>query len=439
VTRAPVPAPAAARVLVALAALAALGGCPSSKVGTIGLELTTAPGSMLMDRVVQLRLSFTNPAQEIVLDRTERGFDLALDLPATGDVGALSVDGLDAGGALVATGATPPFPFAAIDARMVVYMAAPMSIGAAPASLQPARTRPSVATLGYGAVFAGGLDAAGRPSDAIEIYNAYDHTLTPGLPMPGARAGVTIAVTSNNKLYLFGGDGPDGAATGTLWFFDTTVMPSGSYLDHSDPMLPFTRTGSAAIPLGGDSYLITGAPPLQLGNAQLAETSEIPALSSGASVLGRDRAITAVVVDDTTGALLRLRAGAIEPLGVQQKGGAAVALPGARVAVIGGEAAPRDAVIVDADTGAITPMPGALAEAYEAIAIAATPRFVVVAGRRAGVAGTAIEVLDATTLERRHATSVADAITAAVALPNGQVLLAGAALQLFTPPPPSGG
>lgn len=439
-TRAPAPA-AAARGLAALAALTALaplGGCPSSKVGTIGLELTTAPGSAVMDRVVQLRLTLTSPAQVIVVDRTERGFDLVLDLPASGDIGALVVDGLDAAGATIATGATPPFPFAAIDARMVVYMAAPMSIGAAPVALQPARTRPSVAALSYGAVLAGGVDAAGGPSDAIQIYNAFDHTLTTGLPMPDGRAGAALAVTSNNGVYLFGGEGPGGAATGTLWFFNTTIAPRGGYAELSDsPQL--ARTGRAAIPLGGDSYLITGAPALQLASGQLAEPGAIPALSSGASVTGSDRAITAIVVDDATGALLRLRADAALPLAAQQKGGAAVALPGARVAVIGGEVAPRDAIIVDAATGALTPVPGALAEAYAALAVAATARFVVVAGRRAGAADTAIEILDATTLERRHATSVADAITAAVALPNGQVLLAGAALQLFTPPPPPGG
>jgi hypothetical protein len=80
-------------------------------------------------------------------------------------------------------------------------------------------------------------------------------------------------------------------------------------------------------------------------------------------------------------------------------------------------------------------VPGVLAEAYATLAIAATPRFVVVAGGRAG-GGTGIEILDAETLAPRGAATVADAITAAIALPNEQVLLVGATLQLFTPPPP---
>jgi hypothetical protein len=422
--------------LAAALAIAALAGCSDSESGTIALGLTTAPGSALLDRVARLRLTFTNPAQVILLDRTERGFDLALDLEASGAVGALVVDGLDAAGTLVATGMTPPFPLSAIDARIVVYMAAPMSIGAAPAALEPARSRPSIAALSYGVVLAGGADAAGAPLDALQIYNAYDHSLTTGLPMPAKRTGATLAVSSNNGVFLFGGAGPGGAPTGTLWFFNTTVMPAGRYTEIAD--LPqFARADRAAVPVGGDRFLITGAPSIQLAAAQISEPEGIAAISSGASVTTADRiTTTTVLVGDAAGDLLRLRDGATEPLGAQRKNGVAIALPDRRIAVIGGDAAPRDAVLIDPAIG-LTPVPNALAEAYATLVVAATPRFVVVAGGRAGGASTQIEILDAATLERRHAASVNDAITAAIALPNEQVLLVGAALQLFTPPSPA--
>jgi hypothetical protein len=435
VTRGRAGAPAA---LAALAVLAALAGCPSNEVGTISLGLTTAPGSTLMDRVTRLRLTFTNPAQEIVVDRTERGFDLVLDLPADGSIRSLAVDGLDASGALVATGLTPPFPLGPIDSRIVVYMAAPMSVGEAPAALAPPRTRPSAAALSYGAILAGGVDAAGGPSDAIQIYNAYDHSLVTGRPMPDQRVGATLAVTSRNGVFLFGGTGPAGTPTGTLWFFDTTAAPAGRYSEITDQPAPLARTGRAAVSLGGDRFLITGAPPLELAAGQLAEADEIAAISGGAAVTASDRVTTAVVIDEATGELLRLRGGAPEPLGAQRKNGTAAALPGGRIAVIGGDAAPRDALVVDAASGALTPVPGALAEAYATLAVAATPRFVVVAGGLAGGAATQLEILDATTLVPRHAAPipVSDAITAAIALPNEQVLLVGARLYLFTPPPP---
>ena len=429
----------AARAWLAAVALAPLAlapaGCGVSDVGTISIGLTTAPGSTVMDRVTQLRLSFTTPPEVFVIDRTEQGFELSLDLPATGDLSALTVEGLDGGGALVATGATPPYPLSATDARIVIYMAPPMSIGPAPVGLAPARTRPSVAALSYGVVLAGGVEGDGGPSDALQIYNAYDHTLATGLPMPAARVGATLGVIARNGVYLFGGEGPGGAVTGTLWLFDTNAEPSGRYAELSNrPEL--ARTGAAAIPIGGDAFLLTGAPPLLLGSAQLAQPAEIPALGAGASVTASDRTIASVLVDQETGELLGLRAGTVTPLGAQRKGAAVAVLPDARVAVIGGAAAPRDAIIVDAVMGTLTPVPGALAEAYESFAVAATARFVVVAGRRAGAADTVIEVLDAATLQRRHTATVADAITAAIALPNGQVMLVGAALQLFTPPPP---
>ena len=424
--------------LATLAALAALAGCPRDEVGTISLGLTTAPGSTVMDGVTRLRLTFTNPPQEIVVERTERGFDLSLDLEADGATRSLVVDGLDASGALVATGLSPPFPFAPIDARIVVYMAAPMSLGAAPVALAPPRAGPSAAALSYGAVLAGGIDAAGGPSDALQIYNAYDHSLVTGRPMPDQRAGATLAVTARNGVFLFGGTGPDGAPTGTLWFFDTTVVGGGRYNDAIPDRPALARTGRAAVPLGGDRFLIAGAPPLELASGQLAETAALAAISGGATVTASDRVITTVVIDEATGELLRLRGGAPEALGAERKNGTAAALPGGRIAVLGGDAAPRDAVVVDAASGELVPVPGALAAAYATLAVAATPRFVVVAGGLGGGAGTQVEILDASTLAPRHAAPilVSDAITAAIALPNEQVLLVGAGLHLFTPPAP---
>jgi hypothetical protein len=201
------------------------------------------------------------------------------------------------------------------------------------------------------------------------------------------------------------------------------------------PPQGLARAGAAAIPVGSATFLLTGAPPIQLGGTPVAQALGIPAVSSGASVLASDRTVVTVAIDAATGDLLQIRSGKATTLSAQRKGATAVALLDGRVAVIGGEAAPRDAVIVDPTSGELRAVPGALAETYEAIAVAATARFVVVAGRRAGAADTAVEILDAVTLAHRHSATVADAITDAIALPNGQVLLIGATLQLFTPSP----
>lgn len=426
----------ARRAVLAACALAPLAGCPSDKTGTIALGLTTAPGSPILDGVTELRLTFTNPRLELTVPRTERGFDLSLDLEADGSVGALVVNGHDAGGALVATGATPPFPLNAIDARILVYMATPMSVGAAPPTLEPARTAPSVTALSYGAILMGGTAPAGGPSGAVQIYNAYDHSLVSGLPLPGERAGATLVPTANNGVLLFGGTGPGGAPTGTLWYFDTITPPAGAYgiiVADADPQ-PHARTGQPAVRIAADRFLIAGAPAIELASAQIVPAEGVAPIAGGASVTSADGVVTALLIDEATGALRRLRGGTLEDIGTQRRGGAATGLPGGRLAVLGGEGAERDAVVIDVAIGAPTPIAAALAESYIAIVPAATRRFLVVAGVRAA-GGSSIEILDAGTLARRQSIALDDAITAAIALPNEQVLLVGARLHLFTPPP----
>jgi hypothetical protein len=197
-----------------------------------------------------------------------------------------------------------------------------------------------------------------------------------------------------------------------------------------------TGTGAAAVPTGADAFLLTGTPPASLGSSKLTEPAGLAPISSGASVTLADRTITTIAVAEGSGDLLRIRSGAAEPLGVQRRNAVAVALPNSKIAILGGDAGPRDATLADAAGGTLTPVPGALVEAYVSLVAAATPRFLVVAGGRTGGTETQIEILDAATLERRGTATLADAITAAIALPNEQVLLVGATLHLFTPPLP---
>ena len=74
----------------------------SGTTGTVKLDLATAPGSHVLDAVQKLRLTITNPHQVIETNRTASGFDLAVELDASGVAGALIVEGFDAGGALIA-------------------------------------------------------------------------------------------------------------------------------------------------------------------------------------------------------------------------------------------------------------------------------------------------------------------------------------------------
>src|SRR5262249_21625692 len=158
------------------------------------------------------------PRQVFTSERRNGGFEIAIELSASGDTASLIVEGLDASGALVANGASPPFPVGAVNGSIVIYMAVPNRVGAAPHSLAPARSAIGAATLPYGVIFAGGEVAAGA-SDAVVIYNAYNHTLSSGLPLPAPRAGIQLAIGTGNVAYMFGGRDTTGTETANLWRF----------------------------------------------------------------------------------------------------------------------------------------------------------------------------------------------------------------------------
>lgn len=418
--------------------LLALAACEST-TGTVRVELATAPGSTVMDAVSTLRLTLTNPRQ---VDEVERGsdgsFDLALSFPAAGDFGALVVEGFDTGGTLVATGASPAFSLGPTNARVVIYVAAPLSIAAAPASLGPVRSEVSGVALPYGALFAGGRDASGAVSDAIAIYNVFDHTLAGGVAMPIKRTQVALAASTSGLVYVLGGTGEAGTSVATLLAFNTTVGPAGAWISLGEQP-SFARAGELAVPIAGDQFLVTGAPPGELTGGVLTPRTDIATLpAAAASVTSTDGARTALFAGD--GALVLFRDGQFEvisggvapPAGKPHVGVAAIPATGKYVVTEVG----TQAVLVDAATGSLDPHPGVLSVARDAPAVAATDRYVVVAG-----GGTA-DILDARTLARVATVPVAPRTGAqAFALANGQVLIAGGSpatdlIELFTPPPP---
>lgn len=421
------------RALALLALAIALGGCPTAKTGTIDLELTAAPGSTLLDSVERLRVTLTNPRQVVEAIRGPDGFALAIDVEATGVPGALVVEGFDAGDALVASGQSPEFGVAAIDSRIVVYLAPPLSVERAPVSLMPARANVSVGPLVFGAVLAGGRDPASMaPSDAIAVYNAFDHSLLGGRPLPAPRDGIVVATGGNNIVYLFGGRDGAGNATGTYWLFDTNVPPSGAYIDLGDHP-GFARADEVAVPIGVDHFIITGTPPIETRGTSVVERAGAPALvAAAASIVAVNGTRTALVLD-ATGKLVRFRGDTVDTLATAARPGASLAaLPDGRFLVVGGGTADEqnDVVVVDPDTGIDNVLADTLAEPHAGASVAVTRRHVVIAG-----GGASTEILDAATLARLAVTGALAG--PAIALPNDQVLITGSEgdLSLFTPPP----
>jgi hypothetical protein len=430
-------------------AVLALAGC-SGQVGTLSVSLTTAPGSHVLDGVETLRLVLTNPHEVTTAQRRNGGFTIVLDLPATGTTGSLIIDGLDGAGQVVATGTSPPFPIGAITSKLVIYMAAPNTIGAAPAGLTPARSELGVGTLGYGAIFAGGRTAAGTASDAIAIYNAFDHSFVAGMPLPAPRSGLVLAVGANGGVYLFGGRDSAGTTTDVLWRFDTTVAPNGIYSDFG-PKPGFARADEIAVPTGSDHYLLSGTPAAELSGLEgkLVARTEVATLPrAGATVTAVDGVTTTLFAGSELGGFTRFRTNTFEPHplpAAARTGDEVVALPGGKVGVICGVMFP-DALRIDAATNAIETFPTIPATARSGCAVVATRRHLIVAGGTLanGSISADADVYDSTTLALVATVPLVVPRTGAtaIALPNDQILIAGGVdasgapieiVELFTP------
>jgi len=429
--------------LLALAA-PVLGAC-SGETGTLAVTLTQAPGSTLLDSVQTLELTLTNPRQVFTTERKNGGFEIALELPATGEATALLVRGLDAGGVLVANGASPAFPVGALNGRIVIYMAPPLSVGAAPLSLTPARAELGVGKLPYGALFAGGRLDGGAPSDAVTVYNAYDHSQVAGAALPAPRAGMAVGIGATNAAYMFGGLDDAGVATANLWRFDTTTPPAGTYADFGVKE-GFARSGELALPIGNEHFLISGAPIAELAglNGAMTVLDTLPALPpAGVTVTGNDGMLATIFAGPD--GVERFRGGTLTALSIPAAARAdvsVVALPGGKALVVCGT---TEAVRIDAasGTGEVLSLPSV---AKTGCAAAATNRHLIIAGgsAAAGVDGS-VEIYDASTLALLATAALVVPRTNAVAIPlaNDQILIAGGVdssgapvgtLELFTPP-----
>jgi hypothetical protein len=255
--------------------------------------------------------------------------------------------------------------------------------------------------------------------------------------MPAPRSNLTAALGSNNAVYLFGGEGPDGLATGTLWRFDTTSPPSGVYLEIGDTV-ELARAGAAAVQLGTERFVVTGAPPLDLSLNRIAASGGPPLDANGAAVVaeGVPFALFAgspiVRLTDTEFDTLQHSA---EP------GATAAALPDSRIVFAGGSTA--DLLVIDAATGTAATLAGALTTPRDHPAVAATARHLVVAGGSdpAGNPIPTADIYDAVTLGYLGTIPCTARTGArAFAFLNDQIAIVGGSpendqIELFTPGP----
>jgi len=245
--------------------------------------------------------------------------------------------------------------------------------------------------------------------------------------------------TNATAIYMFGGTGPDGNPTGTLWLFDTTVSPGGAFTSLLDEP-SHARTGQLMLPIPAVGYPITGDPALLYNGTALNELGgSLPAVGGG----GKTTSAAAYVGETLT----QLKSGVLSPItGAGRTGAAATTRSDGKVLVVGGgNPQSLDGMIIDPDAGTVTVVPDALPAGRTRPAIAATSRhLVVIGGTDAGGAPiNSADILDVTTLAPIITVPLDNASGAyAVALPNDQVLITGGApatsdIQLFTPDAPA--
>jgi hypothetical protein len=418
-------------------------GCQGT-VGTVDVTLATSPGSTLLDSVQSLKLTLTNPAMTQTAQKTSTGgFAIDIQLDATGDQGAILLDGLDANGTVVATGASPPFPFGGIAAAIVIFMAPPNSVSTALVTLDPARANVASAAVSYGAVMVGGTNADGTPSAVTAIYNSFNHQFQVGVPLPAAKTGVALAIgTSGTYAYIVGGTDGTGAATSTVQRFDTSVSPGGAITDLG-AFAGLERTGQTALSIGNENILVTGTPPAVVNGSALAMTARTDLASlppSSASVTASDGVGTALFA--SAAGIERYRNDVFDKLSVPARDGTIAVPLGASVGFVCGAG---DLIRVDAAAGTATTAAVPSAQRTGCAAAVSSGLLLIAGGTNIdGSIATTAEIYDATTLALVATQPLAVPRTGATAtaMPNGQIMIAGGVdatnapigtIELFTP------
>jgi hypothetical protein len=260
-----------------------------------------------------------------------------------------------------------------------------------------------------------------------------------------------MGVASGVYAFMFGGTDSSGSAQANYWYFDTTVSSTGAFSDFGDKT-GFERANQSLFQVDADDLMLTGTPAAELSDLTGVATArgDVTTLPASAAVTtGSDGNIEAIFVASSGVTRYQDAVDKFDTLtapGVARDGSTVIALPSGLVGVFCGGS---DAATIDAVSGDVTPIPNVPSDdRVSGCAVAANDQFVVIAGGMLGSGGiaTTAEVYDASTFVPIATTPlvVPRANATAVALPNGQILVAGgddqngapiATIELFTPLP----
>jgi hypothetical protein len=450
-----------------------------SQTPVILLEIATPPGEDTFAGVTLLRARNLTPASEVAV-AFAAGVPQTLDLTiaAGGGETQIEVDGLDATGAVLAHGRTPPFIPQAASTYLRIYLARVGAFGRAPL---PAGTEPSVrrdaavtGLAGLGALAAGGRDASDLPVADGWIYDDFLHLTVAIGALTQARSGAAALDLGGGSALVFGGLAAAGPSS-LLESFDPSAGSAGTFVTlFSDGDAAVARAHAPAVFLGRDVLAVGG---LGAGEAPLASAAvivlDVPAsveVPPGALAGGRVGHTLTPTSDGAQALVYGLPVGdtgivaevyrpteqvfaALPDLGpaLGRSGHTATPLADGRTLIVGGSdpagTLTGDVIEIAADLGAATLHAGALARPRAGHTATLLGASLLIAGG-AGPDGVApdAELLDVASLAvlARPALQSPRTGHAAVALGSGTVLLVGGtdgsgaavpSLELYTPAP----
>jgi len=452
---------AAVAIALALALALALVGCGGSE-GQVELQVVSPLArpfaGLARARLSVLREGATPIVQEVAVGAGGE-VELDLSLPATGVIGDVRLEGLDAAGAVQVRGRLPPLELFASTGILKLWVAPVGQVAALPVALPVGAARPAAVALPYGALLAGG-EGAGGPIANVSIWNQFFLELQAGAALPGARRDLTgVGADAVGGVYLYGGADDSGAPKADLWRFDTTTPPMGTYATLTTPAGTPARAGARAVELAGFA-LVAGGEPAGEGALLISLPGSAVIAPQVTLLPGAPRGVAALAA--VGGGALLAGAGPAERFTTTPAPAfAPVSAPAALAALVGARAATlpdgrvllgcgRDAqatlYVFEPASATIAERPAALPAARADCTLTAVGGEVLVAGGRdgSGAALASALVLDAGTLAVAREITLPEPRTdhTAIALGNGSILLAGGrttgntvltALALYTP------
>lgn len=397
----------------------------------------------------EVRVVVTSPGAEAAMSLVDpQTLDISLELDVAGEYGQVVLEA-SAGGALIARGETPSFTLRPVDDAFGLLVGRAGAVAQLATRLREPRAAMLVAPLpAVGFLVAGGHDATGQPSGAVDIYDYWTHELAGvSTVMPEARAeGIAVSCGSTCALIALGRNAQGLAST--------FLSYGGGWAQLSDGLDAGLRRRRAAVaPLEDGSYLIVGGLGLNdealnsmlrlrpgsgieptftpLGQPARAARDNPAVASTGTAVVvvggqAADGVVGEIVYPETEQTLELTFEGAAPVSGT-----AAAVLSSGKIVVVGGRDASgaliADGWIVDPLTQTVTHVANALAVPRAGhVAMVAKDQVLVLGGEDASGSSSSFEVLSASlrSLDLGEAPG-ARTETGAVHVGGGSVLLFG--------------